>query len=212
MESLPSYMDTLYLEHHGIKGQKWGVRRFQNEDGSLTAAGKKHQARNDYRTARNKIYDKFDKLYAEDDIKNYASARRNKIDSVEQGRRNSNARELRYREYKANQLAAKSKMSRELADNSKGIVQKFHNTRADMQSDASKRNSRMANDRKRLIKETNKMYKSMSTGEKMAAYLLTRSNDDLNQYYMDRRTRSAAQTLGARAAGSAISIAGNMLI
>ena len=31
----------LYLEHHGIKGQKWGIRRFQNKDGSLTAAGEK---------------------------------------------------------------------------------------------------------------------------------------------------------------------------
>lgn len=30
--------DELY--HHGIKGQKWGVRRFQNSDGSLTPAGK----------------------------------------------------------------------------------------------------------------------------------------------------------------------------
>lgn len=29
-----------YLVHHGIKGQKWGVRRFQNEDGSLTRLGK----------------------------------------------------------------------------------------------------------------------------------------------------------------------------
>ena len=28
------------LYHHGIKGMKWGVRRFQNEDGSLTPAGK----------------------------------------------------------------------------------------------------------------------------------------------------------------------------
>ena len=35
-------MDTDYLEHHGILGQKWGVRRFQNPDGSLTEAGKKH--------------------------------------------------------------------------------------------------------------------------------------------------------------------------
>ena len=32
---------TLYLEHHGIKGQRWGVRRFQNKDGSLTNAGRK---------------------------------------------------------------------------------------------------------------------------------------------------------------------------
>ena len=29
------------LKHHGIKGQKWGVRRFQNKDGTLTAKGKK---------------------------------------------------------------------------------------------------------------------------------------------------------------------------
>lgn len=30
-----------YLAHHGILGQKWGVRRYQNKDGTLTAAGKK---------------------------------------------------------------------------------------------------------------------------------------------------------------------------
>lgn len=29
-----------YLQHHGIKGQKWGIRRYQNSDGSLTNAGK----------------------------------------------------------------------------------------------------------------------------------------------------------------------------
>ena len=30
-----------YISHHGIKGQKWGVRRFQNPDGTLTDAGSK---------------------------------------------------------------------------------------------------------------------------------------------------------------------------
>ena len=34
---VPSYD---YLEHHGIPGQKWGVRRFQYEDGTLTPQGK----------------------------------------------------------------------------------------------------------------------------------------------------------------------------
>lgn len=33
------------LYHHGVLGQKWGVRRFQNKDGSLTQAGKKRISR-----------------------------------------------------------------------------------------------------------------------------------------------------------------------
>ena len=32
---------TDQLKHHGIIGMKWGVRRYQNKDGSLTAAGKR---------------------------------------------------------------------------------------------------------------------------------------------------------------------------
>lgn len=36
-----TYNYTAELRHHGIKGQKWGVRRYQNYDGSLTAAGRK---------------------------------------------------------------------------------------------------------------------------------------------------------------------------
>ena len=35
-----SFIESTELMHYGIKGQKWGVRRYQNKDGSLTAAGK----------------------------------------------------------------------------------------------------------------------------------------------------------------------------
>lgn len=39
----------LYLAHHGIKGMHWGVRRFQNSDGTLTDAGKRRYAIQDAR-------------------------------------------------------------------------------------------------------------------------------------------------------------------
>ena len=39
------WTDGAYLMHHGIKGQKWGIRRFQNEDGSYTNAGKERRLR-----------------------------------------------------------------------------------------------------------------------------------------------------------------------
>lgn len=53
------------LYHHGIKGQKWGVRRFQNEDGSRTAAGLKRakEGYKEYRKAKKFNYKK-DETYS----------------------------------------------------------------------------------------------------------------------------------------------------
>ena len=59
-------MYTDYLEHHGILGQKWGVRRYQNEDGSLTEAGKKH-------------YQKLDTKWAEKNTAKVTSKTLNKV-------------------------------------------------------------------------------------------------------------------------------------
>lgn len=52
-----SYRDNTYLEHYGIKGQQWGVRRFQNEDGSLTTEGKERYYKDDSKSGnqRNNI-------------------------------------------------------------------------------------------------------------------------------------------------------------
>lgn len=43
------------LQHHGIKGQKWGVRRYQKSDGSLTSEGKKRYSDGEYKQALEKV-------------------------------------------------------------------------------------------------------------------------------------------------------------
>lgn len=63
-------MENYYeLIHSGIKGMKWGVRRYQNADGTLTDAGKKRYARD----AREKEFNKYDEASG----KYYKSSKKN---------------------------------------------------------------------------------------------------------------------------------------
>lgn len=63
------------LYHHGIKGQKWGVRRYQNEDGSLTPAGRRRLERADQKWAKknSEKITKTAKKAVEKDLHEYAS-------------------------------------------------------------------------------------------------------------------------------------------
>ena len=71
-------MET-YLMHHGIKGQRWGIRRYQNEDGSYTPAGKKRYG---------KVYDRAEKYAlkrgtSKETAKEYANAKSRQFSQYE---------------------------------------------------------------------------------------------------------------------------------
>lgn len=68
-------MSDYILCHHGIKGQKWGVRRYQNPDGSLTAAGKKRISKK-YKKITDRASARFERSYK----KHYIDAHNETVD------------------------------------------------------------------------------------------------------------------------------------
>lgn len=81
-----NYSDELY--HHGIKGQRWGIRRYQNKDGTLTPAGKKRVAHEDYTKAHTKksvqemsdseLKSRLNRLQMEDNYNRLSNTRKSK--------------------------------------------------------------------------------------------------------------------------------------
>lgn len=74
--------NTLY--HHGIKGMKWGVRRFQKKNGELTSAGKKRYRQNDQtkQASINKSHPKekrYDKLYSKYIAEGYSELKAHRL-------------------------------------------------------------------------------------------------------------------------------------
>ena len=79
------YQNTDELYHHGILGMKWGVRRYQNKDGSLTPKGKKRYSE-DYNESRN-IKRQGSKRMSNDDLRKV-----NNRDSLERTYKNNNSK------------------------------------------------------------------------------------------------------------------------
>jgi len=95
----------MVLYHHGIKGMHWGIRRFQNKDGSLTAEGIKR-----YRTDLNFKY-KYDKYKAKQDAKAAEKAKQKEIKRVDKlMKKNSRKLTAEELEERINRLAMETRI------------------------------------------------------------------------------------------------------
>ncbi len=217
---MPSYKDQLYgayydqqaLAHHGIKGQRWGVRRFQNEDGTRTAAGMKRYAKDEYRQAKKSIKETRKKLLEKDDDRISDDFMYGKTGLSEARRRGANAEALRYKQARAKRLSAKSEMNAKLAENSSGISKKIRQAKSEHEAKQAAKWEKEAGKTKKMINVTNDVYKKrLGTGEKIATELLM-TNSTRNLYYSNRANMSASQALGRSIAQSMFDTAMNYAI
>lgn len=78
------YSDELY--HHGIKNQKWGLRRYQNEDGSLTPLGRIHYGVGKVRDAAVESFKRKHPRFMNEDELNEEINRQRKLNELKKAR------------------------------------------------------------------------------------------------------------------------------
>lgn len=66
--------DYDYIYHHGIKGMKWGIRRFQNKDGTRTEAGKKRARQ----ASSEEVHDDYTRAHTNKSVKSMSDDELNK--------------------------------------------------------------------------------------------------------------------------------------
>lgn len=64
------------LQHHGILGMKWGIRRYQNEDGSYTELGKKHYGISEDSAVTKRVKEDYKKLSDKEFLAKYHGSKR----------------------------------------------------------------------------------------------------------------------------------------
>ena len=80
-------MGNDYLAHYGVLGMKWGVRRYQNKDGTLTSAGKKRYRE---RSKTDESHEDYKKAHTPKSIKSMSDAElRNRLNRLQMERQYS---------------------------------------------------------------------------------------------------------------------------
>ena len=94
-----------YLAHHGVKGQKWGIRRYQNEDGSYTDEGKRRYGHHLYeKKNRNRMFTDVGRSYSYQKFKDAKTTIENETKGLSDYEKENKAYELLQKENKTDAL------------------------------------------------------------------------------------------------------------
>lgn len=132
------YYNTEDLYHWGIKGMKWGVRRYQNKDGSLTDAGGKRYNGKDYEPRKSigqKIKDYKTSVKRK---KNLKKAREARVEKKKQEAEQKAAAEKRKKDVESGKISAKNMTSEELNEwiNKLNLEKKYNDLMKETRPDA----------------------------------------------------------------------------
>jgi hypothetical protein len=112
-------MENTQLQHHGTKGMKWGVRRYQNPDGTLTNAGKKRYERDQRENAGKKKGNKVGQADPDRWVKEDMQRSKNLTDSTNQLTRNlrdANSNAMRRQQKNTTKMDLSNMTDKEMRD------------------------------------------------------------------------------------------------
>lgn len=173
-------MENSSLQHHGVRGMRWGVRRYQNSDGTLTEAGKKRYAK------------ELAKVEAEKKILRNRARTQAKIDKLNAARKaNEEQKEaLGLKKPKMAILKKPEKQDKPVEPKKKSIKDL-----SDEELQARINRMRLENDYRKLISDLNP--KKVSAGEKFfKETIVPKASKAVTELATDYFTKKAKDMLG----------------